>query len=281
MSSLGVRRQTISLVVMIFIGVLLATSFVSAAPPATTVQQLTTGYNLVDTPQLVLEQDHDFQYNFFLYNITNGIILTNSSANCTFYLADLYGEVLFNSSVPYLPDGHWGVVIEGGNFTRVGEYAYGTKCQGVLGGTTTGLWTITNDGLKLLSEQITLYMVGLIFLVLLIFGTVYIINTLPSKDSTDEEGTILQVSLLKHLRSILWILIWALCLAIMFVLSNLFLAYLSSMMLGNLFWVLYQIMFWVTIIGIPIYFIWILYSVFKDKEMQDMINRGVDIKGTP
>jgi len=267
--------------VMILLGVVFALSFVSAAPPATTVQQLTTGYNIVDTPQLVLEQDHDFQYNFFLYNITNGIILTNSSANCTFYLADLYGEVIFNSNVPYLPDGHWGIVIEGGNFTRVGEYAYGTKCQGVFGGTTTGLWSITNDGLKLLSEQITLYMVGLTFLVLLIFGTVFIISKLPSKDSMDEEGTILHISQLKHLREVLWIIVWGLGLAIMFILSSLSLAYLSNTMMGDLFFAIYQIMFWATIVGVPIYIIWIIAKAFKSNEMKKMIERGVDMKGTP
>ena len=52
-------------------------------------------------------------------------------------------------------------------------------------------------------------------------------------------------------------------------------------MVGNLLFVLFQIMFWFSIIIVPVWIVYIFYQIWKDKEIQKMINRGVDIKPTP
>jgi len=143
------------------------------------------------------------------------------------------------------------------------------------------VFDITYTGDALTAQQSYIYIGGLIFLVLLILGISILINKLPSNDSVDEEGSILQINQLKHLREVLWIVIWGLGLAIMFIISNLSLAYLSSPMMGNLFFVIWQMMFYVTIIGVPIYIIWIIYKLFRDAEMKRMLERGIDMRGTP
>ncbi len=154
------NRQTIMLCVMILLGaifILSVTANVSAAPPVTTVQSITTGYSIVDPPQSVLEQNHNFQYNFFLQNISNGLLLDNVTGvyrNCTFFLADLYGQVIYIHDVPYFADGHWGINLAGGNFSRIGEYAYGVRCQSsALGGSISGKWIVTKTGLSLQSTS--------------------------------------------------------------------------------------------------------------------------------
>ena len=140
---------------------------------------------------------------------------------------------------------------------------------------------VTYTGEKVTQEQIYIYLFGLGFLIFLIFGLIYIINKLPSRDSTDETGTIVQINNLKHLRSVFWVIIWGFSLAIVFILSNLSIAYIPNNMLGDLLFVVFQIMFWITIIGVPIRIILIFAKIFKDKEMKRMIARGAEFRGQP
>lgn len=135
---------------------------------------------------------------------------------------------------------------------------------------------------KVLTPQITgIYFLSTFIIIFLGILLILLINKLPSKDATDEDGTILEISNLKHLRPVLWGFVWGLVLALLFVISNITIAFLPSLMFGNLFFAFYQIMFWMTIIAIPIWFIWIFTGIFKDREYKRMVERGVEIKSTP
>lgn len=166
------------------------------------------------------------------------------------------------------------------SFSEQGIYKVKMFCSdGTYSYSDEGSYKINYTGEEISNEQTYVYILALIFLVAVIFGTGFIINILPSADSMDVIGNIIQVSWLKYLRPVLWVFIWGLSLSIVFILSNLGIAYLSNPMIGNLFFVIYQIMFYITIIAVPIYFIWIFVKIAQDKEMQRMINRGIDVQG--
>lgn len=140
-------------------------------------------------------------------------------------------------------------------------------------------FTITYTGDEITVEQTYIYIVALIFLLLLALSLFYIQTKLPSKDAEDEEGAIVQVSMLKHLRPVLWAFIWIIGVACLFIISNLGIAHLPNLMIGKLFFTLYRIFFYATVIGVPVYFIWIFYKIFKDNELQKLVDRGVKIGG--
>ena len=122
-------------------------SFISAAPPVTQVQQIQAGYTIQGTPQQIIMQNQNFQYNFFVYNITNGMEKTNVSMGCYFYLSDNEGTLKFFLPVYYQPQGYWGINIAKGNFTTIGYYPYGVKCNSsVFGGTYVDYFEVTNSG---------------------------------------------------------------------------------------------------------------------------------------
>jgi len=160
----------------------------------------------------------------------------------------------------------------------LGDYVY---CFiGDVGGTNTVAckdFQITYSGENLNVSQTYIYIIALIFLVLLIGGSFILMNKLPSSNAKDEQGSIIQISQLKHFRKVFWGFIWGLSLAIIFILSNISYAYLPNAMIGNFFFAIYRIMFWFTIIFVPLGFIWLLYSMYKDNEFQKMINRGVEV----
>ena len=219
--------------------------------------------------------------------------LVNLQFTCTLNDAIPSGSATFNLSI-YYSNGTALVENDDANslgsgsfyypitFTSQGLYKVKMFCtDGTYSYSSEGFYKITYNGEEISTEQTYVYILGLIFLVLVILGTVFIINSLPSKDSMDVDGNIVQINWLKYLRPVLWIFTWGVGLAIVFIISNLGIAYLSNEMIGKLFFVIYQFMFYVVIIGVPVYFIWIFVKIFQDKEMQKLINRGVDIKGTP
>lgn len=162
--------------------------------------------------------------------------------------------------------------------TTLGTYKVNGECDQTV-------WVyefeVTPNGSTITPEKVYIYIISLIFLVVLIVGTVLIIYQLPSSDAQDVIGNIVQVSWLKYLRPVLWMFNWGIALSIVFIISNLTLIYLQYEMVGKLFFAVYQIMFYTMIVAVPITFIWILVRIFQDKEMKRMISRGVEIKGTP
>jgi hypothetical protein len=138
-------QNMVKYLLIIVMTLFLVGNMVSSAPP------ITEGYFIEDTPQTTLKKDRDFQYNFFVYNLTDGILITNESVNCIHYISNSEGAVISFENVPYFEsDGHWGLTIDKGNFSENGLYYYGTKCNSsTYGGVTTGTWKVNPSGLEL------------------------------------------------------------------------------------------------------------------------------------
>jgi hypothetical protein len=172
-----------------------------------------------------------------------------------------YNPTYFNVTLPTdtLGTGYKAILISPSTNGTVTEFTY----------------DVTYTGNVLSSSQMIIYIIGIVFLVFLILGTVFIISSLPSQDMKNDDNEIMQVSQLKHLRHVLWVVIWFIGIAIAYLVSSLAIAYLQSEMLGNLIFVIFRIMFYISIIGVPVYIMFILYRAVKDKEFQNMISRGL------
>lgn len=182
------------------------------------------------------------------------------------------------SGIKMVPIGSGEFYYNFSNTAQLGRY----DVRGISDGcekTFTFYFEVTYTGDLVTSEQMTVYIIALIFLVLLALALVFIINKLPNKDAMDEEGTIVQVSQLKHLRPVLWAFIWIIGVGCLFIISNIGFAYLQNQMIGKFFFTLYRIFFYASMVMLPIWFIWIFYKVFKDKEMKRLIEQGVEFKG--
>jgi len=126
---------------------LLSINFIDAAPPVTTVQNFPKGYVVEETQQSALVLNHDFSYHFYLYNSSNGIIISDDEANCTFAMANLYGKIIFSSNATYIESGdYWELNISGDYLNYSGEYSYGVNCQNSQGGALAGTFLVTPDG---------------------------------------------------------------------------------------------------------------------------------------
>jgi len=167
------------------------------------------------------------------------------------------------------------------NTSTLGIYKYTTF--GDKDGTTKTeviTFTITYSGNDLDTQKAILYLGLIAILTFLFILVISSIPKLPSSDVVDEEGIILGINNLKYLRPILWGIAWILLLGIMFVTSNISIAYLPTAMFGDFFFLIYRIMFLLTLPMVIIWFVYIIIKLFRDKEMKKMIERGVEMRST-
>jgi len=228
-----------------------------------------------------VKEGESFAFHIHVFNSSTGLLVTNDTVSCLFhgYLSNgshsVEQDMIFDSNgVDFYLD-------IPATFAVKGMGAYVVQCNtSTEGGFISGGISVTITGEELTAEITSIYLASLIALMVLFALMILMAYQLPSRDATDEEGTILQVSNLKHLRSVLWACSWTVVLAIMFILANITLAYLPVAMIGDLFFAIYTIMFWITIIAIPLWFIWIFTGIFRDKEVKRMLERGVDMKSS-
>lgn len=154
-------------------------SLVSAVPPVTTVSSFPSGYLIVEAQQEFLILNHDYSYHFYLYNASNGKnINDDNGVVCTFVMANNFGEILTYGNMSHINmGGYWEFNISGGNFSYVGEYAYGVNCQDGNGGALAGTFYITIDGSPNNLERLF----SRIFLIMLIFTLIAYIKNLHGK----------------------------------------------------------------------------------------------------
>jgi len=267
------------IIVVLFL-LLLVIPLVSAVPPVTTVQQFTAGLVIVTSPQQYLKQNTDFTVDFFVHNQSNGRHISNSTTNCSFYLAQSNGTLIINKKVNYNANDYWDIIIKGGNFSTPGQYNYGIDCHHTfLGGTTTGAFLVNPNGTELTSSRAIIY-IGLIAILVFIFLTTFFgIGLLPAMNTKDAEGNILSISYLKYLRTTLWFVEWMFLIAIFYLTSNLAFAYLGEQLFAKTLFMLFQICLGLTPLIVIVWIAWILASIINDRGIRNLWERGMFPQG--
>lgn len=169
--------------------------------------------------------------------------------------------------------GNFNGTIEGANFSLLGDYCINIVCQEGYG---TVCRTVTYNGIVLNQERSILYGIFLAVLVLFFFVCIGLLAKLPNKNARDEEGKIISISWLKFVRVPLWGFIYLLFLSILFISSNLALAYLPTGFIGGF---LFKLVMILGLIGALIPLIVFLYSLqifLEDLGIKRKLERGVD-----
>lgn len=267
--------------VFIFLFTLILIPLVNAVPPVTTTSNFPEGYSLIEEQQEALKLNQDYVYYFFVSNSTTGQPLTNTSVNCSFFIANSTSDlIVIVPRVTYNSSGFWEVPILGSNFSHIGEFPYGLSCfNEAFGGSLSGTFFITYTGQEFSEAQAILSGFLLIILVGLIISLVFFINQLPFENERDPEGQIISISYLKYLRSPLWFVEWMLVIALLYITSNLAFAFLSEELFAKVLFMIFQVMFALTPIIVIIWGVWFFVKFYHDREFQNLLNRGIFPQG--
>lgn len=223
--------------------------------------------------------------NLGTFKTNSCVLIKQTCSTCTYINVSISypnsSLAVSNSLMNDLAGNVWG--FEFCNTTQLGRYD--VVGQGDISGdqtTFSSLFFHVNNTGELLDSQKSILYVGLLGILILMFVlTIYSIPKLPSGNVQNDEGIILGINNLKYLRPVLYAISWGFLLSIVFVVSNLSLAYLPSQLLGNLFFAIWRVMFVLTLPMILIWFLFIFVSIFRDKEVKRLIDRGVELRRTP
>lgn len=177
-------------------------------------------------------------------------------------------------------DGIFNYTIASNLMVILGTYNWDMFCCDTTGcNNAHGTFLVTKTGVELSQEKALIYLGLLALLIFLFLIDIGAIAFLPSSNTKDEEGFIIGMSNLKYLRIVFCAMAWGLLLAIMFTSSNIAFLYLESTMMGNLLLTLWKAMMLLSLPIVVVFFIWIIASLAQDKEIKNMIERGVPVKG--
>jgi len=125
----------------LFVFVILSLTFVSAAPPVTEIQQFSEGYEIRSPKTVDLKQYQDYEFEFHVHNISNGVAVTDKVI-CYFHLYNSSGMHQWEDTDAIVShDFDYSFFVDGGNFSELGEgYWYNIYCETPFPKTGTVYW---------------------------------------------------------------------------------------------------------------------------------------------
>lgn len=206
------KSRDIPSLIIISIFLIFFLPFVSSVPPTSTVI-LDRGVDIVHPETQLLQYGKDLEINFWTYNSSNGLTLTNSSLNCTVYIIDDEGINYFrfsnqagaNALITYgkgspLCVNCWTMTLPKENLS-IGIYSYKIKCQGTNeGGYFTGFFEVTQNGEDLTTAKAVLYSMLSLVIFLIFVISLYFSVSLNYKNNRNEKGQVTKIEYGKYFK---------------------------------------------------------------------------------
>jgi len=261
---------------LLFMCIILS-SFVVAVPPITSEFVGNEGLSVQANFQDYYKVNEGAEIHIFVFNISNGEQLSDPEVSCAVELTNRNGTVMMEG-IASVDGEHFHMSRTADIISEQGSYAVTVVCNtSEIAGYKTAFFEANSVGIGLTEPRAIIYVGSLGILVFLFVAIIISSFLLPASNTRDEEGVIMSITWLKYLRPVLYVVAWVLMLAILFITSNIALAYLGAEMVGQLLFTLFEIMFWITIPMTFLWFIWIFVSLMQDKELKKMIERGVEV----
>lgn len=202
------------------------------------------------------------------------------SATCNITIQFPNGtDIVASGNMTNLGNGNFNYTIAGGDTTAIGVYTWSAYCcEATKCASGDGSFETTNTGIELTTQRTALYIFTLIIILFLFVLNIVLIPILPNKDNTDDLGQIMSINKLKYVRPVLYVTAWALLVSIMFIASNVAYAYMGTELVADFLFTIYRLLFYISIPGIFVWFIYIFIQVFRDIEVKRMIERGIDVQ---
>jgi len=199
----------------------------------------------------------------------------NNCTSCNFTRVTYNGKTLF-SNLEATKDGtHYYYLIEAGNITDKGLLTYCYTCGNAVQSETGCLdIPLTYNGKQLSTQTSMLYLGLIVFLVFIFILLLVSLNYIP-KDVRDDEGFIMEVSKLAYIRPVIKGVAWITLTSIVFIASNIAIAYLDTGLLGTFLFAIFRIMFSSNLVILPLCVIYMIQRITMSKEMLGLIERGV------
>jgi hypothetical protein len=237
------------------------------------------GYDIRYPEYSLARVNTTFVLHTHVYNRSTGLPLDNSSVACFLHLYTPDGNQQSSMKLDFerepFPIGEFEKTILGTNFSFLGTYAYVIQCNStVFGGFASGIFDVTYSGRGIdVSESLLVFLLLVLYLVIIV-AILWFTSRIPDGDSTDDLGQLIGINYVKHLRPVMYGLVYVLGVLFFFLLANMSFAYLPDTLLAQTFFVMYRVGFLVGIILVPLRVIYLFIEIFNDIQKQKLLNEG-------
>jgi len=270
--------------ILTFVFCIILSSFVFAAPPTQININQDIGVAIFTPPREYLPQNEGYAFHVHVSNISNGRPLNNTDVDCFLHLYYPNGSHSLETSLNKDSNGEdHDIFISGTNFSILGDHAYYIWCDsaeaGDTGGSASGIYIITLTGTEL-TEGKSILLVGLLAILVFVFvGNLIALPFVPKGDNKSEDGQLLSINNLKHLKLPLMLSAYVLFMAIIYVASNISFAFLSTTLIATLLFKLYTVMMILLLPIVIITFLYLITSLLSENEVKKLLDRGVELGG--
>jgi hypothetical protein len=172
------------------------------SPPDFKIQSITStdGLTINYPEQNILRQNADFRFNFHVFNTSNGLPINVTTLNCFFHLYNASGKHIYVQNT-FVVDRNWDaqVVINGANFSRLGEYSYIFQCNNSWrGGFIDTAVIVTRNGQYIETPETIINLSLFIIMFLIFLGCLYSAVVIPYSNQTGNNGEILFLTKTKY-----------------------------------------------------------------------------------
>jgi hypothetical protein len=257
-------------IIFLLFAVLLMTSFASALLD---VNSNTNGLKLSYPNFDTIKNNQSFNITVYTYNVSDGRTLAGS--NCSLQLFNHTGTMVYNSPnfTTFLTG--YNHFVARGNFTINNDYVFNVYCEnGALGGFGSGILSINAVGDELTIAKAIIYVTFFALLFFMFFINLVLIGKFPIGNNKDEAG-IVTVTNMKYVTMALVYIEWLFVFAMVFIAYNIGQAYLLETLFANYLFMLWRVMGGLTAIFTLIWFFWIISNVINDKQIKNMMGRGL------
>lgn len=183
---------------------LISFSFVNAQPPLQVNINTDEGFNIIFPKFDVLKLNEGFDFRFHVFNISNGIAMDNETVSCYFHLYNRTGDSLYRKSDLEVNPAHtntWTLLIKGGNFSYVGDYAYLVHCNSSnLGGFASAPFIVTKTGTELTTEESLIYILLTLAVLGLFILSLYAMIVTPYSNEINGKGAVIKITKSKYVK---------------------------------------------------------------------------------
>lgn len=254
----------------------------AAAPPFTSGTGAVLGCEIRFPAIESIKQDTGFDFNFHLFNLTDGTPVNQSLFKCNFHLYNTTGDHIAGLFVfPDPPSEHgvgneYALRFNGNNFSAPGQYSYILQCN----------WT--NNGCYIsapievtptghIFDSPTAIILGVFFLVMvgIFILTLYWALVTPYSNDRNKEGQIIGINELKYLKIACIVLSYVelmfICGIMKGTISNYLYWYDVSGFFNWAYWILLSCLWPAVVISLIV----ALINFITDRKIQDALQRGI------
>ncbi len=178
------------LIIFLFVGLFLIT-LVNAQPPFEQgAANFVEGYEIEFAQIQVYEANMSTLFDVHVFNISNGLAITNETSDCFFHLHNSSGHFLIDQ-MPMVFEGagrEWSFEVGGGNLSELGEYSYLVVCNSTFfGGFVSVGFEVTTSGSMITEGNSSILNITIVFFMIL--SILLFINFMLVKDKPQVKWT--------------------------------------------------------------------------------------------